>query len=179
MTSKGIRVVYGITTPDDASGAGFEYITQNLDDDTVVRITGQTDDVLKAYDDFGGAIPEGKRIIDYGNAYLDGRNGPPKFGKCEAADTDETCPNLVKAVQARDDGKIGKVFGWTVGHSDYDGDRTNDMLDAGLDGIVYGYGMEEYEDSEKTVIAQGHVNGWVSDHIDIAKTATADDNPWV
>ncbi|RJE20177.1 phospholipase d [Aspergillus sclerotialis] len=178
VTSKGIRVVYGITTPDDASGSGFEYITQNLDDDTAVRITGQTDDVLKAYDDYGGAIPEGKRIIDYGNAYLDARNGAPEFGKCESADGDEVCPNLVKAVQARDDGKLGKVFGWTVGHSDYDGDRTNDMLDAGLDGIVYGYGMEEYEDSEKTLDAAQHILGWIADHSDIAYTAAREDAPW-
>lgn len=178
VTSKGISVVYGITTPDDASGDGFKYITQNLDDNTAVRITGKTNDVLKAYDDYGQDIPTNKRNIDYGNAYLDGTHGDPKFGKCEAGDSDEVCPQLVSAVQARDDGKFGKVFGWTVGSSDGDGDKANDLLDAGLDGLVYGYGMTEYEDSEGTVTALSHINGWIGDHTDQAKIAMRGDNPW-
>lgn len=178
VTSKGIRVVYGITTPDDASGTGFEYITQNLDDDTAVRITGKTEDVLDAYEDYGQDIPESKRIIDYGNAYLNAKDGPPEFGDCESDEGDDLCPLLVRAVKARDDGLLGKVFAWTVGSSDGDGDKVNSLLDKGIDGLVYGYGMAEYEDSEGTLTALGHINGWVGDHTDTAVHATQDDSPW-
>lgn len=177
VLSNGIGVVYGITTPNDAATPAFQHIVENLDDDAAVRITGQTDPALTAFADHGADIPTGKRIIDYGNPYLHEDN--PSFGKCERVEgSKDVCPNLVHAVEERDNGNLGGVFLWTVGSSDGDGERTAQALDAGVDAIVYGYAFAAYEDSDRTIEAKGHAIGWTSDHSDVAKLATANDRPW-
>ena len=177
VLSKGVGVVYGITTPDDADTPAFQHIVKNLDDDASVRITGQTELALKAFEEHGADIPTGKRIIDYGNPYL--KNGDPPFGKCERVEgSKDVCPNLVHAIEERDNGNLGGVFMWTVGSSDGDGEKTNQALDAGVDGIVLGYAFAEGEDSERTIEAHGHVISWAADHTDTAKLGTSDERPW-
>lgn len=179
VMSSGIGVVYGFTKPDDAGKDAWTYVVENLDDDAAVRITGKADPVLTAYADHGSDIPVEKKIMDYGNPYLHGDEGGPKFGECDSGgDSEDVCPNLVRAVEERDNGNLGAVMLWTVGSSDGDGDKTTQVLDAGVNGIVYGYAFEEYEDSDRNVEARGHAVDWVSGHEADAKIATQDQRPW-
>lgn len=177
VLSKGIGAVYGITKPEDADTPAFKYIVENLDDDAAVRITGKTGPVLEAYEAHGGDIPKGKRIIDYGNPNLG--KGNPSFGKCERVeDSGDVCPNLVHAVEERDNGNLGAVFMWTVGSSDADGDKVQVALDARIDGIVYGYADAAYEDHERMAEARGYAVGWVDNHDDIGTIAPIEARPY-
>lgn len=178
VLANGIGVVYGFTNPGDAAGDAFKYVVENLDDDTAVRITGQTDPVLDAFKTHGADIPPEKRIIDYGNPYLGGEKGDPQFGKCESVPGGEVCSNLVRAIEARDNGELGTVMLWTVGSSAADGERTAQALDAGIDAVVYGYAFGEYEDSARTIEARMHVISWLGDHGDEARNAAQADRPW-
>lgn len=170
VLSKSIDVVYGITNPENAATEAFRYLVENLDDDAGVCITGQTEPVLKAYEEHGSAIPGGKRIIDYSNPYL-GKDDAA-FSKCEHVEgSEDECPNLVHAVEERDNGNLGAVFMWTVGSSADDGHRVKQVLDARVDGIVYGYAFDLYEDSGRTVKARGYDPEWVDQHSNIGTVA--------
>lgn len=177
VLSKGIGVVWGFISHEDAAGDAFAYVMGNLHDDAGVRITGRAEDVLEAFDAHGGDIPKNKRINDYGSPYL-GKNNP-SFGKCECdMASDDVCPNISCAIGAKDDGDLGSVWMWTVGSSDGDGDRTSYALDGRIDGIVFGYANEEYEDSKRNVKARGHIVGWTENHDDLGRMCGKDDRPW-
>ena len=116
--------------------------------------------MLDAYEDHGSSIPSKKRIMDYGNPDLHGDKGGPQCGEeCEWAERGkDVCPNLVHAMNERDNRKLGSVMVRTVGSSDEDGERTAQALDKGIGGVVYGYGHAEYEDIEMMIKAKSHVD---------------------
>ncbi|KAL6853046.1 hypothetical protein ACO1O0_007597 [Amphichorda felina] len=178
LNDKGIGVVYGFINPSAADKDGWRYVMKNIEHDTAVRITGLTPDVMQAYGDFGSAIPYEKRIIDYGNPDL--YKEKPGFGECKRIDDygDDICPSLAHAVEERDNGQIGPVMLWTVGSSDDDGKWTAEALDMGIDGVVYGYGHEEYKGDERNLKARGHITNWVDANGDKARMAGPDDRPW-
>ncbi|KAK2755491.1 hypothetical protein FQN54_006428 [Arachnomyces sp. PD_36] len=169
----GIRVIYGLHT-DEKDTTAFRWLQENLNELEGIRLNGEVEETLDAFEDQGSSINASNRVFDYGVPYLN--VDEPAVGDC-TEDGDEICAQLLKASEARDGGRIGKVFLWTLGSAD--GDTASLLLDeGGVDGIVYGYANAEYESSEQTQTALGHITGWVDDHADTHKYAGQLDYPF-
>lgn len=162
-----IRTIYGFTTK-DVDTEIFEYVSKNLNEYEAVRITGKTNDVLDGFARI--SIPEEKKIIDNGRTKMS-----EKFGDCDSKKSKDTCPQLVQAVKAKDEGKFGKVWAWTAGSADSKYVRT--LLDRGVDGIVYGYAMAEYDDAKALEKIPRSIKDWVESHSGV-RMAGQLDPPW-
>ena len=168
-----IRVIYGLHTSEKDTQA-FTWLQDNLNELEAIRLNGEIDETLEAFDGQGSSINESQRIFDYGVPYL-GKD-TPAVGDCTEGG-DEICAQLSKASEARDDGKLGKVFLWTLGSAD---SETADLLlgDGGIDGIVYGFANDEYRSEEQTQKALAIITDWVEEHSDTHSYAGQLDYPF-
>ncbi|WP_244177605.1 phospholipase [Streptomyces atriruber] len=177
LESTGVRVLYGFYGT--AGGAGWKDVTRDLNDLEGVDISGDSEDVRRQYDEYGGAIAHNQRVMDKGLFNL---SLPTVLGK--------VTEQLRLGAAARDRGELARVFGWTTAASD--GDATNRLLDASggdADGLIYGHrascypdgvsgtrGCGKDESDAKQAIA--HIHEFVRSHGETRRMATTDDVPF-
>lgn len=84
---------------------------------------------------------------------------------------------LWRVSKDRDDGKFGKIFGWTSGEDD--NELVDKMLgEASVDGILYGFPSDEYKDDSGPRAAGQDIIEFVETRSDTHRLATNDDLPW-
>ncbi|MEW1843607.1 hypothetical protein AB0392_37160 [Nonomuraea angiospora] len=164
----GIRVVYGFHNR-DIPGTAWDDV-KNVNAGEAISITGRSDIVDGLYEKYGSGIPKRQRILDNGFFTL------IATGDCE---TDaELCSQLRQASRLRDEGKFGRVFGWTTGRTN-SGRRAVAQFAgiAAVDGLMYGHNTA-YTDHPNAQEALQHLTYWVTTYKGSHHLATNRDTLW-
>ncbi|KAK2590307.1 hypothetical protein QQS21_012001 [Conoideocrella luteorostrata] len=159
----GISVLYGFESTD---GAAYRQIQQDLTYMEAVNVNGKLSDVVQAFNRVGPA-KVAQRTLAYGYFYL-----PFEFGDC----TEErfyTCTELSKAVKSKE---IALSFGWTSTAGQ--GKFVNKLLDAGIDGLIFGFKATHFFDHGDTRSAFRDIMSWIATHPKRRYLANVADNPW-
>ncbi|KAA8648495.1 hypothetical protein EYZ11_002024 [Aspergillus tanneri] len=164
----GVRVLYGFFETEQSRG--YKIIRDSLNSNEAIALSGRANAVLEWYENTGASIPVNQRIMDYGATQLN-----YDIGSCYE-DRYYTCTELKQGSKARDQGKLGKVFGWTSAAGDLM--LLHHLLEVGGDGMIYGFGANEYKDDRRTKYAFQEITWIVSNHSDTLRMATANDAPW-
>ncbi|OGM49327.1 phospholipase D precursor [Aspergillus bombycis] len=142
---------------------GFTVIRDCLNANEAVVLSGETNTVLHLYSSTGNGIPVKQMVMDFGDSWL---------GKGV-----DIYPQLRYGSWKRDQGKLGKVFSWTSAEGDTEMVRYL-LGEAGIDGLIYGYQTEEYNDKSGPKSALKDIVDFVETHSDTHRMATEDDTPW-
>ncbi|RJE18155.1 phospholipase d [Aspergillus sclerotialis] len=165
----GVRALYGFFETEDSRGYGV--IRDSMNENEAVCLSGTADRVMELYKSTGTSIPAKQMIMDYGGGELE-----KGFGQCPG-DSGDTCTELWKGSKNRDDGKLGKIFGWTSREDDTE--FVDKMLgEASVDGIIYGFPNDEYKDDSGPRAAGQDIIEFVRSHSDTHRMATRNDPPW-
>ncbi|AFH89870.2 phospholipase [Corynebacterium pseudotuberculosis] len=165
----GVRVLYGFYKT--VGGPAWKTITADLRDGEAVALSGPAQDVLNDFARSGNKILTKQKIADYG--YYDINQG---FGNCYGT-RNRTCDQLRKSSEARDQGKLGKTFGWTIATGQ--DARVNDLLGkANVDGLIFGFKTTHFYRHPDTENSFKAIKRWVDKHSATHHLATVADNPW-
>ena len=168
----GVRVLYAFAKPRKGSRS-WKHITDSLNSNEAITVYeglwGHASDVLDVYRRIGQNIPIPQRAMDDGLAALF-----VNFGDCQ---TRGICNQLRLGSKARDNGQLGKVFGWTTTENEY---QYVDKLFgvAKVDGILYGPRASMYKNTTSNRSAANDILEWVRTHSATHRLATQDDKPW-
>lgn len=166
----GVRVLYGFYRS-HVDGRAFGVIRDNHNYLEAVSINDKAANVHKSFQQYGAKIQSTKRVADYGYFNLGFQ-----FGNCSELDY-YTCTELRHAGRMRDEGKFGKVFGWTLAVDQ--ADLANALLGtARVDGLIYGFKVTAYRDHEDTRAAVKDIQTWVQKHSVTHYLAGQNDSPW-
>ncbi|KMU75724.1 phospholipase D [Coccidioides immitis RMSCC 3703] len=170
LEPEGIRVLFGFYKAEKSRA--LKVIREKLNPYEAVSLSGKASAVLKEYEGkVASGIPVAQRVMDYG--YYNLRF---EFGGCHEGGY-YTCTELRQGAQLRDEGKLGKVYGWTSSSGQVD--LVNQLLGtAGVDGIIYGFEMTYYYDDVLTWRAALDILTWVKEHGNTHRMATRADPPW-
>ncbi|KAE8148514.1 hypothetical protein BDV25DRAFT_168375 [Aspergillus avenaceus] len=164
----GVRALYGFYQTEHSDG--FEVIRDSLNANEALCLSGSADYVMSVYNANAASVPISQRAMDYGGVNI--RDG---FGDCHEAGG-KTCSELRLGREASDQGKLGKVLGWTT--TEGDTLYVEDMLLMGVDGIIYGHQMQNYANDGVTKAALHDIQNYVNSHPATHRMATANDLPW-
>lgn len=168
LEPSGVRVLYGFFEAENSRGYGI--IRDSLNANEAVCLSGPVDRVLELYNTTGKDVPARQRIMDYGGVQLG-----KQFGSCHR--DGDTCSELRQGSEDRDQGELGRIFGWTS--TEGDTKLVNKLLgEAGVDGIIYGLGSAEYKDNPGPRAAAQDIIDFVSSHPDTHRMAGRNDAPW-
>ncbi|STD13522.1 Phospholipase D precursor [Dermatophilus congolensis] len=166
---EGVRALYGFYKT--AGASAWNTITHDLNDKEAVALSGPTETVLSDYNKSKKPVPVNKRVADYG--FFDLRLG---FGSCTGT-AKKTCDQLRLSSEARDKGKLGKVFGWTV--TGKQKDIVSDLLGkAHVDGLIAGFKATHFYEHPDSKASLKNIQDWVAAHPQTHRMATANDKPW-
>ncbi|KAE8156222.1 hypothetical protein BDV40DRAFT_306295 [Aspergillus tamarii] len=157
----GIRVLYGFFQT--AESRGFKVIRDSLNPNEAIVLSGETNTILHLYNSTGSGIPVQQMAMDFGDSWL--RKGVDLY------------PELRYGSWKRDQGKLGKVFSWTSAQGDTEMVRYL-LREAGIDGLIYGYQTDEYNDKSGPKSALKDIVDFVETHSNTHRMATEDDAPW-
>ncbi|KAE8421179.1 hypothetical protein BDV36DRAFT_248500 [Aspergillus pseudocaelatus] len=157
----GIRVLYGFFQT--AESRGFKVIRDGLNPNEAIVLSGETNTILHLYNSTGSGIPVPQMVMDFGDSWL--RKGVDIY------------PELRYGSWKRDQGKLGKVFSWTSAQGDTEMVKYL-LREAGIDGLIYGYQTDEYNDKSGPKSALKDIVDFVETHSDTHRMATEDDAPW-
>jgi sphingomyelin phosphodiesterase D len=134
----GVRVLYGFTRDaysKEAHPTGWEDMKRaGVNSMEAIDFNGKCDQVLKDFSHYAKFVPADRRIMDYGYFHLDWGF---KTTKAE----------LAKCVKERNQGKLKRVFSWTVTAARKK--ETQELLsDVGIDGLLYGRPAKQFENEE-------------------------------
>ncbi|MEU3061678.1 phospholipase [Streptomyces subrutilus] len=177
LTGAGIQVLYGFyeyhggSTP-DVGGRGWKSLEGRLGALEGMTTTGTRDQVVGAFNRSGSAIPNGRRVMDYGDSDI-----TRGFGNCTEA-TWNTCAELKKGAGDRAAGRLAATLSWTTTYNDpWYVDKL--LGDARVDGIIAGYGaftgVREYDDSWQCANSITMIRDWVNRHGSTHRMATGGD----
>ncbi|MFF3273448.1 phospholipase [Streptomyces chrestomyceticus] len=177
LTAAGIQVLYGFfeyhggNTP-DVGGRGWKSLEGKLGKLEGITTTGSRDKVRNAFNQSGAGIPNGRRVMDYGDTNI--TNG---FGNCTEA-TWNTCAELKKGAADRAAGQLAATLSWTTTYNDpWYVDKL--LGDAQVDGIIAGYaaftGEREYDNSWQCANAINLIRDWVNRHSGSHRMANSGD----
>lgn len=165
----GVKALYGFYQTADSRGFKVmsESITNNGNE--AVVLSGKASEVAAQYKNKGIEAP--RMLMDDGFPQME-RN----FGNCQEPGN-FTCAELRNASEMRDQGRLGKIMGWTSTRGD---SKLVDMLlgTARVDGIIYGFQDKEYRNDPVVREAFGDIRSFVVRHSDSHRMAAADDVPW-
>lgn len=177
LESAGVRVLYGFYGT--AGKAGWKDVAGGLNHLEGVDISGDSAEVARQYDEFGGSVAHSQRVMDKGLFNL---SLPTVLGKVEE--------QLRLSARARDRGDLARVFGWTAAAGD-DGAARSLLDPAGgdADGLIYGHRASCYPDGvsgtggcgtdeSSARRAIGHIHDVVQAHGGTRRMATTDDVPF-
>ncbi|GAA2799901.1 PI-PLC domain-containing protein [Crossiella cryophila] len=176
LTRAGIPVLWGFLeyhpSDPDVGGRGWQSLQGRLSTLEGITTTGSLDKVRGIYAKHGSGLPNGRRVLDYGDTDI--RNG---FGNCTEASWN-TCAELKKAAGDRDAGRFAATFSWTTTyHDNWYVDRLLGV--AGVNGIIAGYGAQtgakDYDNSWQCGNAVRQVRDWVAGHSGSHRMANAGD----
>jgi hypothetical protein len=157
----GIRVLYGFFQT--AGSRGYKVITDTLNANEAVVLSGETNRVLNWYNGTSATVPVKQRVMDFGYSWLN--QGFDLY------------PELRYGAWERDQGELGKVFSWTSAEGDTE--IVNYLLrEAAIDGFIYGYQTSEYKEEGGPKSALQDIVDFVHAHPDTHRMATSDDVPW-
>ncbi|KAE8153388.1 hypothetical protein BDV25DRAFT_169051 [Aspergillus avenaceus] len=157
----GIRVLYGFFQT--AASRGYKVIRDTLNANEAIALSGETTEILYLYNATGGGVSARQRVMDFGDVWL--------------SQGVDVYPQLRYGSWMRDQGALGKVFSWTS--SERDTGMVRYLLrEAGVDGFIYGYPMDEYRDADAPRAALKDIVEIVEAHPDTHRMATGDDVPW-
>ncbi|MFF1379146.1 phospholipase [Streptomyces sp. NPDC058308] len=177
LESAGVRVLYGFYGT--AGGAGWKDVSGGLTDREGVDISGDTEDVLRQYEESGGAIAHNQRVMDKGLFNL---NLPTVLAKVR--------DQVRLGSQARDRGELARTFGWTTAAGDREAtDRLLEESGGDADGLIYGHRASCYPDGvsgtggcgtdeSSARQALSHIQDFVRSHDDTRRMATTQDVPF-
>lgn len=168
--AQGVHALYGFYKT--VGGPAWKQVSSSLNDLEAVAVSGTAQSVLNDYESLSGRqVPAAKRVADYG--YYNLNQG---FGPCTRG-WDRTCDQLRLASEARDQGRLGKTFGWTAAAGQ--GGRVADLLgQAHVDGIIAGFKATHFYKHPHTDEAIALIRGWVASHPETHRMATNEDDPW-
>ncbi|GGZ70436.1 hypothetical protein GCM10010371_32930 [Streptomyces subrutilus] len=177
LTGAGIQVLYGFyeyhggSTP-DVGGRGWKSLEGRLGALEGMTTTGTRDQVVGAFNRSGSGIPNGRRVMDYGDSDI-----TRGFGNCTEA-TWNTCAELKKGAGDRAAGRLAATLSWTTTYNDpWYVDKL--LGDARVDGIIAGYGaftgVREYDDSWQCANSITMIRDWVNRHGSTHRMATSGD----
>lgn len=157
----GIRVLYGFFQTADSRG--YKVIRDTLNTNEAIVLSGETDSILHLYNTTGIDVPARQRVMDFGNSWL--------------SQGVDIYPQLRYGSWKRDQGTLGKVFSWTSAEGDTE--MVQYLLrEAGIDGFIYGYPMDEYKDASASKTALQDIVDFAEAHRHTHRMATGDDAPW-
>ncbi|KAF7595949.1 hypothetical protein BBP40_004095 [Aspergillus hancockii] len=157
----GIQVLYGFF--ETAGSRGYKVITDTLNANEAVVLSGDTHSVLAWYNTTSATIAAKQRIMDRGDSWLN--QGVDLY------------PELRYGSWERDRGKLGKVFSWTSAEGDSEIIRYL-LGEAAIDGFIYGYPAHEYNDESGAKSALQDIIDFVECHPDTHRMASRYDLPW-
>ncbi|WP_205413077.1 phospholipase [Austwickia chelonae] len=165
----GIKVLYGFYKT--VGGGGWKTITSSLNKNEAVAVSGTYGSVKQQFNEHGKNIPPAQRVADYG--LFDIRQG---FGDC-GTKGNKTCNELRRSSQARDEGELGRTFGWTIAKNQ---DAYVDGLlgKAHVDGMITGFKATHFYSHSHTEQALKSITSWVEKHSSTHRMATNADKPW-
>ncbi|GAA1006483.1 hypothetical protein Aple_031280 [Acrocarpospora pleiomorpha] len=176
LVAAGIQVLYGFYeyhagSDPDVGGRGWRSLQGRLGPLEGITTTGSLSSVQNTYATHGSGLPNGHRLMDYGDSDI--RSG---FGNCTEASW-YTCAELKKAAQARDAGAFAATFSWTIDYNDtwYVGKL---LGEARVDGIIAGWAknqVTEYNDGWECAQSIAAIRTWVSQHSSTHRMATPSD----
>lgn len=167
----GVRALYGFYQTEDSRG--FEVMSETLNDNEAICLSGDAGEVMLLYEEFTSDLSVGpaQRVMDYGWPQLE-----YEFGNCHELEY-YTCSGLRHGRDARNQGQLGLVMGWTSTAGDKE--RVGMMLGwAGVDGIIYGFQEEDYADADVPREALNDIVSFVEAHGEDRRMATVEDSPW-
>lgn len=161
----GVRVLFGYIL--GANSKTYPFIRDSLNSNEAINLDGDPKAAFQRFQN-GGPTDKSKRVSSYGFTEL-----PEGFGNCWESSY-YTCTELR---QARMSGNFGQVFGWTlsVGQSQY---VEKELGDADVDGLIYGFKREDYNNTGNPRTAAVDILNWVNNHPDRRFVATNNDPPW-
>ncbi|KAF7180045.1 hypothetical protein CNMCM7691_009211 [Aspergillus felis] len=170
LQGSGVRVLYGFSRS-HMNGRAFGVIRDTLNSLEAVSINDKAANVHNAFQRRGTTIKNEKRVADYGYFWLGF-----EFGDCSESDY-YTCTELRKAGRMRDEGKLGKVFGWTLAADQ--ANLANALLGtARVDGLIYGFKASAYKDHKDTRAPLKDIQNWVQRNNETHYLAGQNDSPW-
>ncbi|SEW34709.1 hypothetical protein SAMN05421595_2339 [Austwickia chelonae] len=165
----GIKVLYGFYKT--VGGGGWKTITQSLNQNEAVSVSGSYGSVKQQFDEHGKHVPPKQRVADYGLF-----NIVTGFGDC-GDKANKTCNELRRSSLARDAGEFGRTFAWTIAKNQPD--HVHGLLaDAHVDGMITGFKATHFYYHSHTEQALKSVTDWVGKHPSTHRMATNDDKPW-
>ncbi|KAL3480426.1 hypothetical protein BJX99DRAFT_266865, partial [Aspergillus californicus] len=163
----GVKALYGFFQTETSDG--FTVMRETLGGNEAIVLSGTAGEVVGLYDDTG--ISARQRIMDYGYSRLD-----QGFGNCHELSY-YTCAELREGGGLREDGRLGKVMGWTSTRGDTQ--RVDLLLQgAEVDGVIYGFQSEDYADDAVPKAAFQDIQDFVDAHSDTRRMANVEDAPW-
>lgn len=165
----GIRVLYGFYKTEKTRAFGV--IRDGLNANEATALSGTSTAVMESYTTSGVAVSPRQRVMDYGYFNL-----PFEFGTCSERKY-YTCTELRQAALLRDQGRLGKVFGWTSAAGQA---KLVDQLlgTAKVDGLIHGFKNTDYYDHKDTRAAARDVREWVRVNGRMYRMAGNGDPPW-
>ncbi|PHH73648.1 hypothetical protein CDD80_3653 [Ophiocordyceps camponoti-rufipedis] len=177
----GVRSLWGFSGP-DAKGRAFNVIRDGLNEYEAIGIDGLGKGLVG---EGGISVDQAERIFEQGRhvdlsqrVWTKGYALPGlKMGSCNSSEVDAhsmgICPQVLRGIQSK---AFGKVFAWTVSH----GNRAEatSLMNAGVDGLIYGFVMSDYADDAESRAAFKILADWVHDKTNHRYFATVNDRPW-
>ena len=160
----GVKVLYGFY---DGNSKAFASISAGLNEMEGLNINGKSDDVQAAYAKVSRPT-KAQKTMAYGYFNL-----PFQFGSCDKNGRYSTCDELAKAAASS---QFGAVYGWTsvAGQKSY----VDKMIDAGVDGIIYGFKATYYYDHASARSAFDDIKRSVEERKNTRYLAKVNDQPW-
>ncbi|KAL4949684.1 hypothetical protein BDW69DRAFT_197887 [Aspergillus filifer] len=136
-----VRALYGFYGNEDSRALRVMRITLNSNE--AIVLSGDPSDVLDSYSANFSSLAVKQRVMDYGWPKL-----YHNFGDCHEVTGNQTCAELRDGAHARDEGKLGKIFGWTSTSGDIQ--RVRSLLGVQhIDGMIYGSQEMDYEKDDE------------------------------
>ncbi|KAL4964626.1 uncharacterized protein BDV14DRAFT_209241 [Aspergillus stella-maris] len=166
----GIRALYGFYGNQDSRA--LKIMRNTLNANEAIVLNGMASDVLDSYAANFTRLPVKQKVMDYGWTQL-----YYNFGDCNETTGNKTCAQLRDGAKARDQGKLGKVFGWTSTWGD--GPKVQSLLGTQhVDGIIYGPQESDYEKAEEVARNGGRELVDFVKQTPNLRMATVYDVPW-
>lgn len=155
----GVRALYGFYGTSGQYNA-YSRIADGVNSNEAVNLDGSQSYAQQGFDSAGPAAYS-QRIYSWGDDTISNDFA----GKVSGLETAVTS------------GKFGKVFSWTTRQGD--AQYVNQLLDPiKVDGIIYGHGGANYDDSDNVKSAFKDLTSAVNSNSGQYHLATSNDNPW-